>query len=291
MKSKYGDPRTLTFSQTYGYEEMPQRLKLGELSGVARTKIWDVLFVRIKREWTSMRFTDRHWENILRAVHLDLDNLPLDQWDYERCAERLRQSIMTWPFNKVFDLVQFILRHPQCPADLVKEMKGAFEMGMVAYVIHDNGTPTIFPASTVEEGRSLNESLHTLQQGGLSAAEDLFRKAASAINRGDWTGSIDSSISAAESVARKLYPKTKTFGDALKKLRRESPFWPPQLVQAMQNFWNYTNQKDAGIRHGSPEPTDTNVGQEEALFMLGACASISGYLWRKNNSADSNEGT
>ena len=277
MKSKFGDPRTLTFSQAQGYEELPKRLKLEELSDLARTKIWDVLFSSLEWEKDWGRKAEFSWNKVLLNVHLSLDNLPLDHWNYRHARTRLRQSIMTQPFNKVFDLVQFILRQPGCP--MVDQMKVAFEKGMVAYVIDVNGPPTIFPASTTEEGQSLTGSMHTLQEGGLSAAEDLLRKAATDINRGDWAGSIKNSVDAAESVARTLVPGAQTLGAALNELKRNPALWHPQLVRAMENIWTYTNQ--AGIRHGSPEPTDENVGQEEALFMLGTCASIASYLWRK----------
>ncbi|MDE2926819.1 MAG: hypothetical protein OXT71_10520 [Acidobacteriota bacterium] len=281
MKSQYGDPRTLTFSQAYGYEEIPQRLKLEELSGVARTKMWDVLFSSLDYEKTwGPGLVELVWYDILRDKHLDVDNQALDLWDFEGAKDDLRQAVMTHPFNKVFDLVQFILRHAQCPADLVDEMKEAFEKGMVAYIIDDNGPPTIFPASTPEEGRSLTKALHTLQQGGLSAAEDFLRDASKDINRGDWAGSIKNSVDAAESVARTLVPRAQTFGAALNEIKKNPAFWHPQLVRAMENIWTYTNQ--AGVRHGSPEPTGEYVGLEEALFMLGTCAAVASYLWRKH---------
>lgn len=284
MKSEYGDLRTLTFSQAHGYEEIPQQLKLEELSNLARMKVWNVLFACFGHEAPEYISGNSSRLDILRDIHMNLDNLPLDRWNYSHAMERLRRTVMAQPFNKVFDLVQFILRHPQCPG-LVNEMKEAFEEGMVAYVIDDNGPPTIFPASTAEEGKSLIRSLRTLQQAGLGTAAGLFRKAATDINREDWTGSIRNSISALESVARKLNPQAKTFGDALREIRRNSSsLWPSQLVQAMQNIWNYTNQKNTGIRHGSPSSTDTSVGQEEALFMLGVCASIASYLRRKGAS-------
>ena len=280
MKSKYGDPRTLTFSQAQDYEAIPQRLKLEQLSDTARTKIWDVLFVHL--DTGDFLPAEECWYPILRDIHLNLDNLPLDQLDYQRAESSLRQSIMTRPFNKVFDLVQFILRHPDCPTDVADEMKEAFEKGMLAYTIDHNGPPTIFPACTMEEGQFLGESLRTLRDAGLSTAAGLFRDASADVNRGDWRGSIANSISAVESVARKLYPQAKTLGDALKELKRNSSLWPPPLVNAMQNIWNYTNQKNSGIRHGSPEVIGTNVDQDEALLMLGACASIASYLWRKH---------
>ena len=293
MKSKCGDPRSLTFSQVQGYEELPQRLKLEELSELARTKIWNVLFASLNSDAvdsmdeSGWRYYGLYkWDQILRDKHLNLDNLPLDEWSESLSVAdaqaELRQLIMEDPFHKVFDLIQFVLRHPVCPTEVIDEMKEAFERGMVAYVVDDNGPPTIFPACTTAEGQSLTDSLHTLKQGGLSVAEDLFREAVTDINRRDWAGSIKSSIDAAESVARTLEPRAQTFGEVLRVFKRTPALWHPQLVRAMENIWTYTNR--AGIRHGSSKLTDTHVGQEEALFMLGTCASIASYLWHKHPS-------
>ena len=274
-----GDPRRLTFSQAQGYEELPQRLQLEELPEEARTRIWNVLVPRLGRDITG-RFANSEWSTILYHTHSEVYNQPLDEWGPADAIEELRNAILGWSFEYVFDLVQFILRHPRCPREVIHEMKEAFEKGMLAYVIDNNGPPTIFPACTTEEGQSLTESLHILQQGGLSAAADLLRVASTDINREEWARSIKNSIDAAESVARTLVPRAQTFGAALNELKRTPALWHPQIVRAMENIWTYTNR--AGIRHGSPEQTDENVGQEEALFMLGSCASIASFLWRKH---------
>ena len=36
------------------------------------------------------------------------------------------------------------------------------------------------------------------------------------------------------------------------------------------------------VRHALADRGDTRVGQDEAVFMLGACASFASYLWRKH---------
>lgn len=38
------DPRKMSFSQAYGYEQLPQPLKLEELSEEFRTKLWSLLY-------------------------------------------------------------------------------------------------------------------------------------------------------------------------------------------------------------------------------------------------------
>ena len=158
---------------------------------------------------------------------LDFDCQAIDDWNYspEHQQQQLRQSIETLPFNEVFDLVQFVLRHGKCPAVFIKEMKDAFVTSRLAYAIDDGPPPTIIPSVTVEEGKTILESMQTLREAGLGGSAAQLRKAAECINGQDWAGSVRESIHAVESVARQLDPKGSTaLGPALAALRRGYPF-------------------------------------------------------------------
>ena len=49
------DRRNLTFSQAHGYEELPQPLKLEELSDKARTKLWSLLYDQVEASQYFLR--------------------------------------------------------------------------------------------------------------------------------------------------------------------------------------------------------------------------------------------
>ncbi len=289
-----GDPRSLSFSQAYGYEEVPRPLKLEELPDEARTAIWSLFYSYIQnsrlRDWLhgTSQFIGIPWSEIMRAKHLKFDLQPLDEWDSraERVYKELKDAINELPFNKVFDLIEFVLRHPRCPPKFIKAMKSTFAEYRLAYTIDIGPPPTIIPAATPNEGAALVDSLQTLRQAGLDASAEHLRRASESINVRDWAGSVRESIHAVESVARRLDPgAAKTLRPALEALARRGTLHPA-LKQAFSGLYGYTSDEQ-GVRHALLDRTDARVGQDDALFMLGACASFASYLWRRHAAGES----
>ncbi len=282
------DPRKLTFSQAQRYEDVPGPLKLGELSADARREISDLFFdsVPIRYSYSVIGKTgymDNPWASIFRKVDRDFFKEPADKFNpSESMLELYRDLIVnTLEFNRVFDLLQMIMRHPDCPSSFTTGVVELFERCRLAYVIDTNDPPTIFPATTREEGAAIGEAIRDLQAAGLHGAEAQLRKAAELINQGDWGGSVRESIHAVESVARQLDPKaSKTLGPALTSLEKSGRLHPA-LKEAFSKLYGYTSNEE-GIRHSLINAAASPAGRDEAVFMLGACASFASYLWRKH---------
>ena len=280
----------LSFSQAQGYEEIPAPLKLEELPREARTQVWNLFFVHIRRSKTTGGldvldggpWVTGPWGEILRDKHRS-DDGALDDWnpEFSRIRRSLREYVEDQPFNKVFDLIQFVLRHPRCPPEFIKQMKRVFAACRLAYTIDIKRPPTILPAATPDEGNAIVQSLDVLGNAGLNGSASHLRNASACINRGDWGGSVRESIHAVESVARQLDPEAaKTLAPALKSLQRHGRLHPA-VTDAFSKLYGYTSDQQ-GIRHALLDQTDAQVGQDEAVFMLGACASFASYLWRKH---------
>ena len=279
--------RKVTFSQAQGYEEIPGPLRLEALPRQARTHIWNVFYYHLDQStetWAfDQRYISRIWEEILRAKHLFHDNLPLDEWsvNFGPIAQKLRGDIERMPFNKVFDLLQFVLRHPKCPRTFTGMMIHVFAECRLAYSIDEGEPPTIVPSSTEEEGNTIIQSLKTLREAGLRGSAEHLRRASECINANDWPGSIRESIHAVESVARQVAPeKTDTLTQALNSIDKHSALHS-QLKKGIQALYWYTSDEE-GVRHALLDREKASVGMDEAVFMLGACASFAGYLWRKH---------
>ena len=287
------DDRLYSFSHAQGYEELPSALKLEELPREARTTIWNLLFSNLDESMKTSNmgygpWVGGDWKHILRAAHVEFYILPLDDWhaDFWPICKKLRKHLETQPLNKVFDLIQFILRHPECPRGLIVQTKRTFEACRLAYTIDMGPPPTILPAVTPEEGIAVVESLGALREAGLNGSAAHLRRASECITSGDWAGSIRESIHAVESVARQLDPKaSKTLEPALKSLKGRARLHPA-LKDAFSNLYGYTSDQQ-GIRHALLDQTDAQVGQDEAVFLLGACASFASYLWRKHVGGES----
>lgn len=285
------DPGVLTFSQAQSYEELPKPLALEELPREARMRVWNSLHSFIWEEvWLDPdgipRFDANPWPAILFSVHTDhfvraVDDWPDDRYYFLKPTD-LRSDLEELPFNKAFDLIQFILRHPKCPRSLVGEMKKVFADSQLAYTIDEGPPPTIVPAVTREEGTMIVESLRVLRAGSLEGSVAHLHKASEGINMGDWAGSIRESIHAVEAVARQLDPAARTLGQALKPLRADRTLHPA-LRAGLEKLYGYTCDEQ-GVRHALLEEDQSNVSVDEAVFMLGACASFASYLWRKQAS-------
>lgn len=282
------DPRKLTFSQAQGYEEIPKPLQLEDLPREARTDIWNTFYSHLAESSQEDEdfggiYVFDPWREILYEKHLYHDHLPLDEWGslFVDVCDQLRDELQTMPFNKVFDLIQFVLRHPECPPLFISSMKKVFFDCRLAYSIDENDPPTIIPTATREEGSVILESMKTLHTAGLGGSAAHLRKASECINENDWAGSIRESIHAVESVACQIAPgKTGTLTRALSSIEKHKPFHP-SLKSAVQKLYGYASNEQ-GIRHALLDHEEANPGRDEALFMLGACASFASYLWRKH---------
>ncbi len=285
------DDGNYSFSQAQGYEAIPGLLKLGELPDHARTGIWNLIFDHISQSITS-DFLDSlgggprirgAWGEILRAKHCHFEHRPADDWNPQlsRIRKDLRQYIETQPFNRVFDLIQFMLRQRACPRSFTARMRDLFTQHRLAYAIDIGPPPTIVPAATPEEGNTVVSAAETLRRAGVSGSALHLSRASECLGRGDWAGSVRESIHAVESVARQLDPEAaRTLGPALASLQRHGVLHPA-LKDAFSKLYGYTSNEQ-GVRHALLDRTDARAGQDEAVFMLGACASFASYLWRKH---------
>ena len=284
--TEYCHPRNRTFSQAQGYDDLPGPLALEDFSDDARRELWDLLHFYVNELTSSDIFGTPMlfgaWRNIAGVLHRDFLRLPFDEFDARASSfsVQYRTGILdSFPFNKVFDLLQIVMRHDACPFDFVRSVQEIFERCQLAYLVDMNGPPTILPMSTRREGEAISEAIRTFQSTGLTGPETHLRRAAEFINQGDWSDSIRESIHAVESIARILSPDAaKSLAPALKALEKNHPIHGA-LREGFNKLYGYTSDEQ-GIRHPLLDSSDSPSGRDEAVFMLGSCASFASYLWR-----------
>jgi len=185
------------------------------------------------------------------------------------------------PFSRVFDILQETMRDPDCPEDFIDNISLAFRNHQLAYIVAKADPVTIVPAATPQEGQTIARSLEELDEGGITGAAEHLRKASEYATKADWPSAVRESIHAVESVARKIEPSAKTLNPALAKLEKRGITIHPAMSTAFIKLYGYTSDEE-GIRHALLEKPKADVGQDEAVFMLGACAAFSSYLFRKH---------
>ena len=279
------DPTRVSFSQAQGYEPLPQPLNLEELNRRARVQIWNVFYETFIDPDEDEEIDVADLSDLVFSIHMDFFEMPIDeepsgiaQWDY---LEGFKDYFFKRRFNEVFDLLTFLMRHEVCPEAFTSKMCDVFRKSQLAYVIETGSSPTIYPASTPEEGQATIDALGVLKEYGLDGARQHLMQSSAFINQGQWARSVHESISAVESVARQIAPGSNTLGAALNQLRRDGLLEHRALEQGLGNLYGYTSNEQ-GVRHSLLDQGQSNVGQDEAVFMLGACASFASYLWRKH---------
>ena len=278
------DPAKLTFSQAYGYEELPRPLKLGEINRESRVKLWNEFYSYLASSIDNEFCFEEEdaAREIFYFLHTDFLVLPVNALvlDRKRLVYEYESMFMNESFNKIFDLLLAVLRHPSCPQAFPESVGRVFKVCRLAYVLDVGPPPTIYPSATPQEGENIRQANAELSGEGLVGAVSHLRQAADCINRGDHSGAVRESIHAVESTARHFDPNAKSLNPALKALE-DGGNLHPALKGAFIKLYGYASDEQ-GIRHALIDTPQASVDQDEAVFMLGACASFCSYLARKH---------
>ena len=98
---------------------------------------------------------------------------------------------------------------------------------------------------------------------------------------GDYRNSIKESISAVEVWCR-AKTKENDLRSALNKLESKGIIIHSQLHEAFNKLYDYTNNKETGIRHALMDDEETYTPtMDEALYMIVACSAFINYLNKK----------
>ena len=178
-------------------------------------------------------------------------------------------------FDRVLTFLEIVIDE-QGASDFFDRIEHLFEKHGAAYRLDTSGE--FFPCSSEEQGVAVQKALETLRSENMDGAATHLQDAAGHIKSGQFADAITDSIHAVESVARVLDPEAnKTLTPALDSLENAGVLRHPTLKKAFSKLYGYTSDEQ-GIRHALLTSSAADVGQEEALFMFGACASFAAYL-------------
>ena len=205
---------------------------------------------------------------------------------YGSVLDTFKYIVLSGEFNKVLDLLQLMIK-------IVKRQTGESTLANRIHVsFAEHAAPywldtfcdgcQFVPCSSEEQASAAKEALETLGEENMDGATTHLRDAAGHINSGQFADAIADSIHAVESVARVLDPEAnKTLTPALNSLENAGVLNHRALKEAFSKLYGYTSDEQ-GIRHALLTNSAADVGQDEALFMFGACASFAAYLTQKH---------
>jgi hypothetical protein len=195
-------------------------------------------------------------------------------------GNQIGQLIATWrpifekgSYSHILGLVEWLARHSADPR-LAASFGKILEEERCAYRLVEG---SIVPIASPEEGQALSEAVVALQKTSLGGGRSHLLKAGSELTAGRYADSVRESIHAVESVARSLTGEA-SLQKALTALSKNHPLHPA-LRNGFNNIYGYTSDAN-GIRHPMVGDEGVQVGEAEAIFMLGACASFVTFLVR-----------
>ncbi|MFG6609521.1 AbiJ-NTD4 domain-containing protein [Sulfitobacter sp. 1A12057] len=264
------------FSQRNGLKPMPPQLKLGAISDEQRLLLHYAVTKEIDnyRSKGVNRWVDDRVAALAQDVHVKV--LRLRPADFSRDASKIASTfepiISKRSIGEVYDLIEFIVRHPNCSTSLVQDISDVFKETRSAYRLVDG---QIIAIGNKEQADAVERALaETVAVGALASRRHLIL-AAKELRTGRWSDSVRESIHSVEAIALRIEPSAKTLGAALATLER-SGYIHGSLKDGFKKLYGYTNDED-GIRHALSE-VEARVDETDALFMLGACASFVSYL-------------
>lgn len=267
------------FSQRTGLEPVPPQLELGDASGELRNLIDYALSLEIDREsyapYTSAIFKDE-WKRVAMDIHVRFFRSTIDKFkhgSYEN-EQSYKRFIWAADIGKLFDFVEFLVRHPKVSAELKREIAEAFVTARAAYRVFDN--KFVAAIGTNEQAAAFQRAIADAEAKNATAARKQLIAAGVALRDGDWRGSVRESIHAVEAMAVRLAPGTDVLGEALKVLEQRGNLHGG-LKKAFAALYGYSSDQE-GVRHALVFDDEAKVDETDALFMLGACASFVSYL-------------
>ena len=273
----------LTFSQQYGYEPLPEPMRLEHISDDLRREIWNALREFLHRDaripyfsLSAEKFIERVLGTFLKKAEDEI------RTDYDTAMTTFKNHLFQAKFNKFLDLVQIVVNDEAVSVDFVNGIAESFERYAAYWLCTSRRPFRFYPRSSKEQGEATRQAIETIREGGMESAATHLSQAAVRFKAQQYADSVESSIEAVESVARRIAPKSKTLGEALKNLEKKGLLTNSQLKTGFEKIYAYTNSEE-GVRHSLVFKDAPDVGIDEAIFMFGACASFAAYLVNKHS--------
>lgn len=278
MSTVSEDDQKLPFSQRNGYSAIPRQLALEQVSDKQKRLIDYHITEEIGRN-SYVHALNEGWEYVAKELFVKHFGFRPGYFEVDRNSihRRLRSVIYQGKFFELYDLVEFLCRQDNCSDTLKSDLSGSFEESRSAYRMID--LQTIVAVGNEELAKTYLGALDKTAAHEVDGARTHLINAGKLLKDGQHSDSVRESINATEAVAVKLDPNSSTLGKALKTLSKRNS-WNTQLRGAIVKLYAYTNDEQ-GIRHPLVLEGKANVDEADALFMLGACASLVTYLLLK----------
>jgi hypothetical protein len=276
----------MKFSERIGKRSPKTTIQLESMDNDLRNGLWNVIDESINTplmQFPAYYINETPYLSFFRTIWFTFYKEPFDQMPSStfQVIDELRGRFFSWSYLDVYDFIDFIIQLDKVPFkknNFILDLNLILERELSAYRVINGQLAPITTSNEVSEIENAINNANSDQYRGanihLIAALD---KLADRKNP-DYRNSIKESISAVESICQVIAEDPKVeLGKALKIIKTKIPIHGA-LEQGFMKIYGYTSDGD-GIRHALSE--ESNLQQEDAVFMLVACSAFVNYLMVK----------
>lgn len=274
------DQNQLSFSQRMG---LAPTVKVAQVDGMdtpLQNGLWNVLLIECFTGFTSRerlypdRLRSSNFYDFASMLYGDFFKAPIDTLPtgWPSFKEKVRDIYFKMSWHRAYSFLEFVVEmdHRGKGEALVNGFNKVLQRENSAYRFVSGKITPITSTDEIEEienaisGSDQYAGVRTHLQTSLGFLTDRLNP--------DYRNSIKESISAVESLAKKLVGDDKaTLGQALKVLEKKHHLHP-SLKTAFSALYGYTNDAD-GIRHSLMD-NESQLTKADARFMLICCSAF-----------------
>jgi len=271
---------TMDFSQRMGLVPAIKVAQIDSIDTCLRNSLWNVLTTQAFAGFTSRdrAYTDRlkgsNFHDFAETIYADfykarVDGLP---HTWSGFKDVLRKSYYDMSWHRLYSFLEFVveMNHKLRGSVLVEGFNKVLERENSAYRFVAG---KITPITSLDEIEEIERAIAISDQyAGVRTHIQTSLGFLTDKQNPDYRNSIKESISAVESLAKKLVGDDKaTLGQALKELEKKHHLHP-SLKTAFSALYGYTNDAE-GIRHSLMD-NESQLTKADARFMLICCSAF-----------------
>ena len=274
--------RRRPFSEREGFTQPPAQ-QINSMDDELRTCLWNALYNFLNccdlSDFSIHHGDAQRLARQIAKIHclrlwVDFFNQSQDQFHIFEIRDSFASLFRRIEWYRVYDLIEFVLEIDTSPqaGDFCGVCERCLKKHNSAYRIRGGKVVPITSEQELAEIDSAINSEHPSPRDHIRSALSLFANRPTP----DYPNSIKESISAVESLAKKVTGKEQA---TLGELTRELGELHPAFQQALGKLYGYTSDAQ-GIRHGAFDDS-AQIRQEDARFMLVICSAFVNYIEAK----------
>ena len=279
MKGDHDDDRL--FSYRTGIRQK-KKIQIGGIDDELHKRIWNTVY-RFCLEGTAHHIDDSagtEFEHITipqsEIISKIFDSFFKEDASVYHSPHDVKYKFFSLKWDEVYSFVEFVLRNFPLEGlnDFRDEINQVLEEEYAGYrLIGDQ----ITPITNELEMDTVRKAQHT----GMAEINRHIESAISLLSdrkEPDPRNAVKEAISAIEALCRKITgDSSATLGQALHQIKiRDTTLFDPHLEDAIKKLYKFSNDS-SGVRHSHAEGK-TQVGFDEAKFMVVTCSAIVNYL-------------